>query len=246
MKTINKITTVILLTLFGSVSVLAQNKQADKLSEKRSNPFEKKFRWGISGNQYWGNIKGQSLPETYFAKPCIGYNLRTEYYPVSFVGISVGAGFQQRGAGIINPDKSGGSFTHPWENLPFDPDSTYRERLRFYTIEVPVALIIRSPKDLIKGVRPSASVGLNFIKVKQVRDVFLSVEDGFHSDVPVTADYLNRDLGYQFSFGADIDAGGSGLFQVHLVYTKGTKNIYNAGQGNGTLVTYGFRVSWLY
>jgi hypothetical protein len=246
MKTIKKINIALLLSLFVSLSAVAQVSKPSVQAETKQSPFQKKFRWGISGNQYWGNIKGNDLPETYFAKPCIGYNLRTEYYPVPFIGLSVGAGFQQRGAGIINPDKSGGSFTHPWENLPFDPDSTYRERLRFFTMEVPVSLLIRSPKDLIRGVRPSASAGVNFITVKQVRDVFLSVEDGFHSDLPVTSDYFNRDLGYQFSFGADIDAGGSGLFQVHLVYTKGTKNIYNSGQGNGTLVTYGFRVSWLY
>ena len=80
---------------------------------QQPDPFSKKFRMGISWNQYWGTIKGNDLPETYFAKPCIGYNLTAQYHPLSFIGIGLGWGFQQRGAGIITPDKSGGSFTHP-------------------------------------------------------------------------------------------------------------------------------------
>ena len=72
------------------------------------------------------------------------------------------------------------------------------------------------------------------------------MEDGFHSDVVVTPDYRKHDLAAQFSIGADIDAGGAGLMQVHFVYTRGTGNVYAAGQGTGQMITYGFRITFLY
>lgn len=213
---------------------------------KPKNVFGKKFYYGLSWNQYWGTIKGDNLPETYFTKPCIGYGLLLQYYPVSFLGVGVGGGFQQRGAGIITPDKSGGSFTHPWESPTGDADSTYRRRLRYNAMEMPVTLLLRTPKDIIRGVRPSLAAGISFVRVRKVHDFFASPEDGFHTDAIVSADYTSRDLATQVSLGADIDAGGSGILQVHLVYTKGTKNVFAAGQGDGTMKTIGFRVSWLF
>lgn len=208
--------------------------------------FGKKFYYGLSWNQYWGNIRGNDLPETYFTKPCIGYGLHLQYYPVSFMGISVAGGFQQRGAGIITPDKSGGSFTHPWESPTGDPDSTYRRRLRYNAMELPVTLILRTPKDIIKGVRPSISAGLSIVRARKVHDFFASPEDGFHTDEVVNANYIRKDIATQYSIGADIDAGGGAVMQVHLVYTKGIRNVYAAGQGDGKMQTIGFRVSWLF
>ncbi|MBL7861089.1 MAG: hypothetical protein JNJ65_07995 [Cyclobacteriaceae bacterium] len=238
---------IISLTLLGALGTSsAQSKEEVVAQGAEPQPFDKKFRWGLSWNQYWGNVKGNALPEEYFGKPCLGFNILAQYYPLSFVGMSVGAGIQQRGAGIINPDNSGGSFTHPWEYPQFDADSTYRQRLRFTTYEIPVTLLLRTPKDVIKGMRLSGAAGISYIKTKKVSDFFMSVEDGYHTDIPVTKDYLTNDLAYQLSLGTDIDAGGSGLLQVHLVYTKGTKNMFAVGQGSGHLETYGFRVSWLY
>lgn len=239
---------ILLVILLGLSFQQLAAQSAEKIKEESFIPsvFEKKIRWGISGNQYWGSIKGDNLPREYFGKPCLGFNIRAEYYPLSFIGIGAGVGIQQRGAGIINQDISGGSFTHPWDYPQFNGDSTYRQRLRFNTVEVPVTILLRTPKDVIKGMRISAAAGLAYVKTSRVNDVFLSVEDGYHIDQIVTPDYLKKDLAYQLSFGADIDAGGGGMFQVHLVYTKGTKNVYAAGQGDGRLETYGFRVAWLY
>lgn len=208
--------------------------------------FAKKFRWGISLNQYWGTIKGSNLPNTYFAKPCIGFNLRAEYYPISFIGIAAGFGIQQRGAGIINPDNYGGAFTHPWIVPQNDSDSTYRERLRFNTIEIPITLLFRTPKDVVKGMRLSGAAGIVYSHVSWTKDVFLSVEDGYHKTIDLSQNFLPSDLGYQFSVGSDIDAGSACLLQVHFVYTKGTKNIYRTGPGDGRLETYGFRIAWLF
>jgi hypothetical protein len=238
----------LLLVILFAVAGSAFSQSIKEITEQGAikNPFAKKIYWGISGNQYWGTIKGDNLAREYFGKPCLGFNLRLEYYPISFVGVGVGAGIQQRGAGIINEDKSGGSFTHPWDYPQFNGDSTYRQRLRFNTFEIPVTILVRSPKDVIKGVRPSAAIGFSFINTMRVNDVFLSVEDGYHIDQVVTKDYLKKDIATQISLGCDIDAGGSGILQVHLVYTKGTKNVYAANQGNGHLETYGFRLAWLY
>lgn len=222
--------------------VFGQQKEA----QKNFSPFNKKTYLGISWNQYWGTIKGKDLPEDYFAKPCLGYNLQFHYFPVSFIGFGIGGGFQQRGAGIITPDKSGGSFTHPWESPVGDPDSTYRRRLRYNAIEFPVLITIRSPKDIIRGVRPSGSAGISFIKPTKVHDFFFSVEDGFHTDQIVDNLYSKKDLATQLTLGADIDAGGSAILQVHLVWSKGSRNIFAANQGNGRLETIGFRVQFIY
>lgn len=227
-------------------AVGAQNKESILAEGKTASPFDKKFYWGLSFNQYWGNIYGDNLVRDYFGKPCLGASVRGEYYPLPFLGVGVGAGVQQRGAGILNPDKSGGSFTHPWDFPQFNGDSTYRERLRFTTLELPITLLLRTPKDIVKGVRLSAAAGLSLVRVVKANDIFLSVEDGYHFDQVVKKDYLKSDLAYQLSFGTDIDMAGSSVFQVHFVYTKGTRNIYANPPGDGRLATYGIRVAWLY
>jgi hypothetical protein len=244
MKTMKYIIASVL--FFSSLSGLAQTKEDIMAQAEEKNVFEKKLRFGLSWNQYWGTIKGSNLPKEYFAKPCVGASLRAEYYPLSFVGIGVGFGVQQRGAGIINEDKTGGTFSHPWFGTQDNTeDSTYRQRLRMNTIEVPVTLLLRTPRDVIKGVRLTGAAGIVWIKNDYVKDFWHKPEDGFHTIINVEDDYIKQDLGYQASVGADIDAGQS-VFQVHFVYTKGTKNIYTTGSGDGRVETYGFRVSWLY
>lgn len=237
----------LVILLFGLLfqEAIAQEKEKILAEADPKKMFEKKFRWGISWHQSWGTIKGDNLPREYFAKPCVGASLRAEYYPLPFIGVGLGFGVQQRGAGIINTDNYGGSFTHPWEPN-YDPDSTYRQRLRMNTIDIPVTLLLRTPKDIIKGVRLSGAVGLVYIKNEYVKDFFNKPEDGFHIITDVSGDYISRDLGYQMSLGADINAAESCVFQFHLVYSKGTKNVYKTGSGNGQTETYGFRVAWLF
>ena len=239
---------VLLSFTFAVQESFSQERDKDKILAEGNikDMFAKKLRWGISLNQYWGTIKGSNLPNTYFFKPCIGFNLRAEYYPLSFIGIGAGFGVQQRGAGIINPDNYGGAFTHPWIVPQYDADSTYRERLRFNTIEVPITLLLRTPKDVIKGMRLSAGAGIVYSHVSWTKDVFLSVEDGYHKIIDLSQNYIPSDLGYQLSVGSEINAGEACLLQVHLVYTKGTKNVYRTGPGDGRLETFGFRVAWLF
>lgn len=237
-----------------AISGVAQQKKSAGESQRETilmlsetpNPFDKKFRIGLSWNQYWGTIKGPDLPVDYFAKPCVGFNLRTEYYVLPFLGISAGFGVQQRGAGIINEDREGGTFTRPWFGAKGNTeDSTYRQRLRMNTIEIPVTLLLRTPKDVIKGVRPSAALGVVWIRNDYVKDFWHKPEDGFHTITDISDQYIASDLGYQVSVGADINAT-TCLFQFHLVYTRGTRNVFRTIPGNGQAETYGFRVAWLF
>lgn len=244
MKNIFCLTTLLFFILI-SHETLSQSKESILAEGDVKNMFDKNFRWGISWNQYWSTIKGSNLPETYFAKPSVGFNLRAEYYPLSFIGIGAGFGVQQRGAGVITPDNYGGSFTHPWEPN-YDPDSTYRLRLRMNTIEVPITLLLRTPMDVVKGVRLSGALGVVWIKNDYVKTFFNKPEDGFHTITDVSKDYAANDLGIQASIGADINAAEACIFQVHFVYSKGTKNIYKTGSGDGRSETYGVRVAWLF
>ncbi len=209
--------------------------------------FDKKFRFGLSYHFYWGTIKGNDLPDRYFAKPCVGFNFRAEYYPLSFAGAGLGIGYQQRGTGVRNPDNFGGSFAHPWvkPNL-VETDSTYAQKLRINTFEIPLTLLLRTPNEVIKGIRLSAAAGITWIHNFRTNDIWMDVVGGFHEERFVTSQYLRDDLGYQLSFGGDINAGHANVFQVHFVYTKGMKNIYAAGQGDGRQVTLGLRTAFLF
>lgn len=229
-----------------SQETFAQEKEKILAEADVKEMFDKKFRWGISYNLYWSTIMGDDLPNNYFIKPSLGFNLRVEYYPKSFIGISAGFGVQQRGAGIVNQDQYGGSFSHPWIKPNGDIDSTYTQKLRFNTLEMPVTLLLRMPGDIIKGMRLSAAVGVVFIHNYQANDVWVDVGTGNHLDHFVTDDYTRNDLGYQISIGPEINAGESNVIQIHFVYSKGMKNIYAAGQGDGRQVTLGVRVTWLF
>lgn len=253
----NFVTVFLLHCAFLALQVHAQNAPVKKYPTKEEilnegkigNVFYDKFRWGFSYNFLWGTIVGDDLPDNYFVKPNVGFNVRAEYYPVSFLGLGAGFGYQQRGAGIYNVDVTGGGFSHPWVDPVFgdrgDPDSTHLERLRFKTWELPVTILLRTPKDVFKDIRLSGAVGIVWIHTTLVNDVFMDIVGGMHDNEYITNQYQKNMLGYQVSFGADINAGDSNVFQVHLVYNKTMKNIYAAGQGDGRLVNLGVRVAWL-
>jgi Outer membrane protein beta-barrel domain len=208
-------------------------KEPDELIPK---PFDKKFHWGISANTYFTTITGDNLPKTYFSKPSLGFDVRAEYFFKPYIGLGVGVGFQQRGAGIINPDKV--------KELG-NPDSTYRERLRFNHLQVPISLILRTNKDIIKGVRLSGTLSVVPLINFESSDVFNSVEDGNHVITPVSDQYQKNDLLYQLSIGPDINAGNT-IFRIHFVYSKGTSNVYSTGTNVGYNQSLGIQVSWLF
>jgi hypothetical protein len=242
--------------IFVAVDVKAQQSVKEKIvSEgtlKKAN--DKKFHWGVSFQQYWSGITGETQ-SSYFIKPSIGGGLRAEYYFNSWLGLGIGAAFQQRGAGVNNTDVTGGAFAHPWVfvNTPEgyrsgDVDSTHLERLRFSTIEVPLTVLVRTPKDFLQdGMRLSGAVGPSWIHTSRVNQTYQSVIDGFHPYNWVTDNYTRNNLGLQASVGLDIDSGGgSSQFQVHFVYTTTLSNMYANGLADGRLVTYGVRLAWMF
>jgi len=254
MKTIH--VTAFLFLLLLSQEAISQQKLKEKILSEGvlRSALEKKFHIGISYHQYWSTITGQTQ-STYFIKPSVGFNLRAEYYFNSFIGVGLGVGFQQRGAGINHQDITGGAFAHPWVfvNTPDgyrsgDPDSTHLDRLRFSTIEFPLTLLLRTPKDFIQqGMRLSGAVGPTLIHTSRVNQTFQSVIDGFHPYNWVTDNYVRNQFGLQASVGFDIDSGGgTSVFQVHLVYTQTLTNVYAKGQADGRLATYGLRFAWLF
>src|SRR5882762_2693582 len=104
--------------------------------KKERNGFEKKFLWGVAYQQCWSTIRGSSLPVDYFSKPSLGFSVSAEYHPLSFIGI---------GVGVLHHN------TLPLTGLR--PDSTHLERLRFNTLEFPISIFLRTPNDIIKGLR---------------------------------------------------------------------------------------------
>ena len=212
--------------------------------------LDKKFRWGFSLNMYWSTITGDNLPKEYFIKPSLGVTFRAEYYFKPFIGLGAGLGYQQRGAGIINPDNSGGAFAHPWIVNKFgtqgDPDSTHLEKLRFNTIELPVSILFKTPKDVFRDWRITGSIGAIFIYNVKTNDRFESIIDGFHKDTDLTDSFIRNDIGYQISVGPEIDVGEKSVCQIHLVYSQGLRNVYTAGQGDGRQMTMGVRIAWLF
>jgi hypothetical protein len=208
-------------------------KEPDELIPR---PFEKKFHWGLGSNFYFTTIVGDNLPDTYFSKPSLGFDFRAEYFFKPYIGLGIGAGFQQRGAGIINPDKVKGLG---------NPDSTHLERLRFNTIELPISLTLRTSKDVIKGVRLSGTFSLVPLINFESNDVFNSPTDGNHVVTSVDNQYQKSDLLYQFSVGPDINAG-NGIFRIHFVYSKGTSSVYSNNPAKGYNEGMGVQVSWLF
>lgn len=188
-----------------------------------TNPVGKPL-FGFSFNNSWTKIVGSNLDYQYVSKPSLGMHLRSEYYFKPWLGLGIAAGIQQRGSIFKTPD---------YDQSLGNPDSTYRHRIRFNCLDVPVYLILKSPKDLFKGVRPSLQLGINWHRNFQSRDVFISVEDGFHNKFDASdMYYVNAKPSFQGALGFDINAG-TCLFQLQFIYNKGTNNVYNSPTFNG-------------
>lgn len=242
--------------LLFSQEVFSQQTLKDKIiaDGKLQDSNEKKFHIGVNYNQYWSWITGETQ-SSYFIKPSIGGGVRAEYYFNSWVGVGLGAAFQQRGAGVHHQDVTGGAYAHPWVfvNTPEgyrsgDPDSTYLDRLRLSTVEVPLTLLIRTPRDFLQeGMRLSGAIGPTLIHVSRANQTYQSVIDGFHPYNWVTDNYERNQMGIQASIGFDIDSGGgSSLFQVHFVYTRTLTNLYANDLAKGQQATGGVRFTWMF
>lgn len=221
-----------------SISVAARSQQfvAPKDDEK-SSAFEKKIIWGFTFTQSWSTLSGSDLPKTYFAKPSVGLLASVEYFPKSFIGVSAGFGFMQRGAGMQNV------FT------PGLADSTYRERLRFSTFELPLSVILRTPKYLLRGMRLSASAGIVPVLMYAAYDTKVSIEPNISNldkSTDVSDNYFKNDLALQFSAGPEIDMASKQVIKIHFYYSQGTANVYTASQGQAHTQNIGLRLAWMF
>jgi hypothetical protein len=218
--------------LAATLLVFAQTKPDSVIVE---HPFEKKFfvGFGFSGNLT--TVSGSTGPD-FFAKPSLGLSFRAEYYPFNFLGFGLGASYQQRGAGIRHADV---------DKSPGNIDSTYIERLRFNSFEFPLSVLLRTPKDVIRGMRLSASVGIVPMINSNTTRIIHSVDDGHHLTTDESANFWKNDVSWQLSIGPDI-VSGAGVFQVHFVYARGTKSVFQDPAQTGYNESFGFRMSWLY
>jgi hypothetical protein len=236
MSTVMRIIVVSVLILFAGVKAQSQTfvPQSDNT---KPTAFDKKIVWGFTFTQSWSTISGSSLPKTYFTKPSVGLLASIEYFPKKFIGFSAGFGFQQRGAGVQNTP------------TPGVPDSTYRERLRFSTFELPISIIVRTPKDIIKGMRLSASAGIAPVFMYAAYDTKISVEPNIanlDNSKDVSGSYFKNDLAFQFTAGSEIDMASKQVIRIHFYYSQGTTNVYSSGTGQGHNQNIGIRLGWMF
>ncbi len=228
---------VLIFILGGAIEFAAAQKFNPPADSEKTSAFDKKFLWGFTFTQSWSTISGNSLPKSYFAKPSIGLLASVEYFPKKFLGFSAGIGFMQRGAGVLNV---------PTPNFP---DSTYRERLRLSTFELPLSVTLRTPKDVIKGLRFSASAGIAPVFMYAAYDTKISIEpniDNLDKSVDVSSGYFKTDMAFQITAGPEIDMASRQVIRIHFYYSQGTSNVYSSGSVQGHTENIGLRLGWLF
>jgi hypothetical protein len=195
----------------------------------------KKFFWGASFYQNFSNIKNDDSVK-YFRKPSVGIGLCAEYHFTKNIGINVGVNFMQRGAGIILPDS---------DKSVGNPDSTYRLRLRFNTIDLPINVFYKIP---LTNTNKLIHLGIGVAPVYNFKTtrIFHSVEDGFHTIEDKTNNYYKTDIEFQASLGMDFIVSKQTTFQLHLIGSSGRKNIYVNDLNNGKSNFFGLKLTCLY
>jgi hypothetical protein len=200
-------------------------------------PKAKKFHFGVTFINAWSSVVGNT-PDHYY-KPSLGGGVKVEYYPLHWLGLGLGAHFQQRGAGVTQPDTG---FTAPSMN-------TYRMRFRMNCIDVPVSVILRSPAILKRSIRFSGSFGVAPTYMFGATYNWISAEDGFHDITEYTSDIQAFDFQLMGSVGIDVNAWGT-VFQLRYVNSFGTMNIYRPGGVfagyDGRNVLHGIGLGWMY
>ena len=226
--------------MLSTLTLGAQTTPED-LKNKRVPYFERKFVAGFSFNNSWSSYY-DLLPDSAFYKPSIGAGLRAEYFFKPFIGISVGAGIQQRGMGVYTPDLDN---TVSIGN----EDSTGRLRYRTTTYDFPVLLVLRYPKDIFKSGRLSLMAGVDFSVINKAHRIWRSVDDGFHELTDITSGFTKVDMPLRAGLGLDIEAASGCLFRVNLFGELGRKKIYTdnaSGQNWGQNVLIGIDLSCLF
>jgi Outer membrane protein beta-barrel domain len=231
---------------FGLTSQLVAQKKPNPLllpdtASAKSDVFERKLRIGINYVQGWSTIVGKNQPFDYFTKPSLGGGGQLEYFFSKNWGFGTGFMFQQRGAGIYNPDvvKDLGN-----------ADSTHRQRLRMNCLDLPLRLEYRANKGAFSGSRWSAGLGLIPTFTFRTINIFHSVEDGFHVIEKWTPNFKKFDLSAVLSGGLNIDAAESCILQIHFFVAFGFINPYNNsslfGNAKGNNLVIGIKAATLF
>jgi hypothetical protein len=224
---------IILLVTISSAAIA----QSDSVSQKSI--WQKKWYWGATFNNSLVTFKGSSLPDTYFWRPGLGLTIKGEYFITPALGITAGFTFHAKGAGIITPDVFKGLG---------DPDSTHRARIKFYHLEIPLALVLRGLEPF-RGTRLRAELGIIPSRMIYAKYIFLSVEDGFHLVEDHTDRYYKTDVFVHGLVGLDINASEACIFQVHVYGNWGTRNVYQSAafpNASGKSELIGIRLGWLF
>jgi hypothetical protein len=195
-----------------------KSSDADVKDRKKSEKIlpEKKWRIGGMYMNSWTSLPGYNTEKTFY-KPSLGGMLYAEYTFIPWVGIGMGFGLTQRGAGI--------KYTHVIQPGLGDVDSTYRTRVRSNNIILPLGLVIKAP--LWKGARFSFFGGGAFNYAFSGERVYLDVESGFHSRTSQTELYKKVDFLLHASAGLDIQAGSpAAVLRVHFLFNEGLRRVY--------------------
>ncbi len=195
--------------MFGVNFVYGQGVKEEKQISSKD-----KFRVGFSFLNVWSDVKGNTAD--LYIKPSVGGILKVEYYPLDFLGLTAGVGYQQRGYGLILPDTG---FVAPSLN-------TYRNRIRTNNLEFPLGLILKTPKPIAGGSTwLMATVGVSPLRMFEATDIYLSVEDGFHVIKDVTKNFTSSDSPIFVSIGPEIDTS-AGFLQVQFIGSFGRSNVF--------------------
>jgi hypothetical protein len=201
------------------------------------NILDKRQYIGFEYNNSWTSLSFGKQAEPYFFKPSLGGHIVYNRFLSKNVGIGIGIGYQQRGAGIFYNDETG--------------DSTTRFRLRFNQWEVPLNLIWRSNKCIGKGegVKWSGSLGIipsyNFSTIRIYLDLTGS---GSHVRDDQSHNFRRFDALVSGSFGVDIAVANHSVLRVQAYGNVGALNIYRndlaSFTGHNTL--FGIKLGFLF
>lgn len=177
------------------------------------NMFSKEKLYGFSFSNSW--TKFYDFKDSSFLKPGLGLHAEFNYFFNENMGISIQAGVQMRGTGIITPDS---------DKSIGNPDSTGRLRHSLRSLEIPIVFHYRSTKEIIKNGRMIFGVGLVPIYHQRVLRKWFSVDDGFHTPTSYKENFDIIDVPIRFTSGLDVDVAGGNLFRTSLIMDVGLKN----------------------
>jgi hypothetical protein len=183
--------------------------------ELNKNMFLKQKLFGFSFNNSW--VGFHDWKDSTFLKPVLGLHADYNYFFTEKMGISIQAGLQMRGVGIITPD---------FDNSVGNQDSTGRQRHNVRSLEVPIQFYYRPTKEIVKNSRLVLGIGLVPMYHQKVVRKWYSVDDGFHTPLSYKSNYHMIDVPLRLSSGLDINAAGGNLFRGALIMDIGLKNNY--------------------